>query len=715
MNRTDITTPSRSVIASQFSNTVHRFKNLLARKGWVLLLCVSLGAGIALGLEWNAPAKYRSTASMVVGTRTPFNIVAEDPSYYFGTQIELMQSAVVSNQALAAVRQTHPEIAPCPVKLKVNVTPKTSIFNLRMTGANAQFVPVFLQAVMEQYIEVKKGLVKNQVGSGKESVEKELENARAQVQAGKKAQLDYESKNNVVFLETVGNQAADYLVRLTRQQAELQSELQLLRRLSVDDDLQALSLNKASGLLDHATPDLRDIQSNSGQAGLAADNAAPTVNSPALSSELVASQSEYFKTKQQISLLKARQDEWSQFLRPQHPKMVELKEEIDRKNRLLDIYRSQSQQLLQNLVHSLELEVHGLEQQKGQWETNSLEISRKMSEYQSIKTDTARLESTVDRLSSILYTLNADRNTAQDNVALYEPATLPQRLPNPLFWLLPLTSVLGLILGLGILIVLDHLDDRPTCLSELKAIASDPILGQIPLVRTKDKTPPGVLANEDPRHGLVEACRNLRSSISALGSSGKRPKTLAVTSAIPDEGKSMTAANLAITLAWTGARVLLIDADLRHGLLHERLNTSSSPGLSDVLRGQTPWRQALVPTGTPNLTLLPCGSPHRHPGELLAAPAKEALLNEIIPQFDYVIFDTVPVMAADDISNLASSVDGVLVVVRAGYTSGRVARAAMDLLRQRKANILGIVFNAVGTYSSDYYYYRYTEYFPKLT
>jgi capsular exopolysaccharide synthesis family protein len=195
------------------------------------------------------------------------------------------------------------------------------------------------------------------------------------------------------------------------------------------------------------------------------------------------------------------------------------------------------------------------------------------------------------------------------------------------------------------------------------------------------------------------------------GSDEKQPKTILVTSAIPSDGKSMTASNLAVMLARSGARVLLVDGDLRRGGLHQQFALPESPGLSEVLGEQAPWTSAVSEVGISNLSVLPRGSIPRHPGELFARSVKQKFLTEARSQYDYVLLDTSPIMAADDVCNLAPHVDGVLMVIRANHTSSRVARAALDLLSLRKARILGIVFNGVRRLGGDYYYYKYKEYY----
>jgi capsular exopolysaccharide synthesis family protein len=432
------------------------------------------------------------------------------------------------------------------------------------------------------------------------------------------------------------------------------------------------------------------------------------------SARLVGSESEYLMAKQQIVLIKAQREELSVFLKPKHPKIIALDEQIAQMEKLLDIFRNQTQEQLNNLQHSLTLQIENLESDIKEWEIKSIEISRTMSKYQTLREETMRVQNMFDHLMTEDYSVVLDSGLAQQDVAVLEPPTPSRQSPPKLEKWMLLAIIVGMGLGMGVLLVIDHLDDRPSSLAELQEIVDEEILGQIPKIRNKDKKMPvPILHDDDDRHALVEAYRNLRSSIMFLGTPENHPKTILVTSAIPGDGKSMTTANLAITLAQAGGRVLLIDADLRRGVMHKHFSIETGPGLSEVLGEQAKWTDVIKPTHVPNLWLMPRGSTRRHPGELFVTSAKDKLLKTIESQYDYILFDTAPVMAADDVSNLAPHVDGVVMVIRATYTSGRVARAALDLLYQRKVNLLGVVFNAVRTNASEYYYYHYKDYYAK--
>ena len=147
------------------------------------------------------------------------------------------------------------------------------------------------------------------------------------------------------------------------------------------------------------------------------------------------------------------------------------------------------------------------------------------------------------------------------------------------------------------------------------------------------------------------------------------------------------------------------------GRCTDRFGVPAEPGLSEVLSKGSAWEAAVHATRFSNLFVLPAGASTAQPSELFISEATKRFLRDAAGKYDYVILDTVPVMAADDVTSLAPQVDGVLFVIRAVFTSARVARAALESLYQRQVRVLGLVFNAVRPSSVDYYYYRYKDYY----
>jgi succinoglycan biosynthesis transport protein ExoP len=188
-------------------------------------------------------------------------------------------------------------------------------------------------------------------------------------------------------------------------------------------------------------------------------------------------------------------------------------------------------------------------------------------------------------------------------------------------------------------------------------------------------------------------------------------KALLITSAIPNEGKSTIASNLAITMANGGARVLLVDADLRRGDIATLFDIDGKRGLTNILRSEVPWRDAVIESRFTNLSIVPRGPVTNQSGELLLRPFVETMLDEMRADYDLVIFNSAPILATDDTPTLSPHFDGVLMVIRAQFTSAKLTLNALNSLYQRQVNVLGLILNCVDTETPDYYYYRYPKYY----
>lgn len=170
------------------------------------------------------------------------------------------------------------------------------------------------------------------------------------------------------------------------------------------------------------------------------------------------------------------------------------------------------------------------------------------------------------------------------------------------------------------------------------------------------------------------------------------------------------AVNLAITMALAQVRVLLVDADLRRGTLHRVFKRDFDPGLSDLLLERAPAEKCILPTSVPNLDLARRGTSILNPGEIFLSARLDQFLRDVYESYDCVIFDSSPV-AADDTTSLAPKLDAALIVVRFSYSSTRLSKKAIELLRDRQANMIGLVCNDVSQAHQEYYHYKYPEYY----
>ena len=672
-------------------------------------MSVCLCACIQLFVIRHATPSFASVGRMIVNVKLSIpdaNVYSEELNNFYGTQVELMQCDSVITRVNQVLQSTNSEMRRMPVKLTVTISQKTSIFNLKAIGGDPLYTQAYLAEIMEEYIKLKKDLLSNATISTELGIKEELKQKAVALQKSKDEILDYQSSNSVVFLQPEGgNSAADYLSSLTRQLAERKSELMLLETLTLDQNAERQQLQSS---MSRTNTYFQQTSEEMERSNYISQNVMP--------SDLGEFERDYLKAKQQLIVLQAKQNELSNTLSSTAPEMINANQEVMHQQSLVNVLADQSQERLKNRDFTLNVQIRDLQGQIKEWELKAVDVNTKLSKFEALKENQRRLQTIYDQIEANLQTLEVNKGIGQESVTILEPATQAMRIQPEIPKHLIVAGSVGLVLGIAMVMLIYKLDDRINSFAELKQHFKLPILGQIPIIQTNGKgagTP--ILQLEDNRYPLVEAFRNLRSALLykdfLKGGNNFRPKSIVISSASPHDGKSLTAANFGITLAQAGARVLLIDADLRRGVLHKHFSISISPGLAEVLAEQCVWSEAVVQTTMRNLHIMPCGTQPRNAVHLFAMAGK--VLAEMAGHYDYYVFDTSPVMVADDVLSLAPHTDGLIMVIRAGFTPIRITQVALELLRLRQVNVIGLLFNAVHPDAGDYYFHRFKQYYPK--
>lgn len=268
---------------------------------------------------------------------------------------------------------------------------------------------------------------------------------------------------------------------------------------------------------------------------------------------------------------------------------------------------------------------------------------------------------------------------------------------------------LGLLGGFGIAVLREVLDTKVRTKDDLEEISDASLLGGIPFDNDAPKHP--LILHTDPSSGRAEAFRALRTNLQFVDAT-QHPRTIVVTSSIGGEGKSTSTANLAVALAESGARVCVIEADLRRPRLPQYFGLESGIGLTDVLIGRHELDDVLQPFGRLSLELLGAGPTPPNPSELLGSAGMRELQATLLKRFDYVLIDAPPVLPLTDAAVLATQTDGVIVVIGSGIVTRDMLGDALDSLANVNGNLLGLVLNRMPRdRSGGYYDYRY-EYKP---
>jgi capsular exopolysaccharide synthesis family protein len=297
------------------------------------------------------------------------------------------------------------------------------------------------------------------------------------------------------------------------------------------------------------------------------------------------------------------------------------------------------------------------------------------------------------------------------NVAVITAAELPLKPYSPRKKLsLLIASIVGLAGGIGLAFFIERMDSSIKTSTEVETLCRLPVLGIIPLYDPKGTNQKvGMICQDQPKSMITEAFRQIRTSL-MLSSAGGPPATFVVTSPNPNEGKSTTAVNMAVALAMHGSKVVLIDADLRRPSVHKILQMESQPGLSGFLSKNASLSAILHPTIVSNLSFIPSGVVPPNPTELLASNRMGELINELLKDFQHVIFDTPPIIEFADARVLSSVTEGVLLVLRQHSTTREAGLLAAQLLSQVNVKILGAVLNMSTTNRLGYGYYGYYNY-----
>jgi len=282
-------------------------------------------------------------------------------------------------------------------------------------------------------------------------------------------------------------------------------------------------------------------------------------------------------------------------------------------------------------------------------------------------------------------------------------ANVPDSPASPKLWLdLALGAIIGLVVGAGLALMRETLDTRVRNERDVQQITDAPIVGGI-VYDTKAASRP-LIVQVDPRGARAESFRTLRTNLQFLDV-GADVRTFVLSSSVENEGKTTTGLNLAIALADAGNRVLVVDADLRQPRVAHYLGIEGAVGLTDVLIGRAELSEVVQPWGKTSLSALPAGSVPPNPSELLGSQAMASLIQRIEGAYDYVLFDSPPLLPVTDAAVLGKTVGNTLLVVAASRTRKAQLKGAVSALTNVGARLAGVVITMLPTKGPDAYGY----------
>jgi len=560
--------------------------------------------------------------------------------------------------------------------LRVSVVPNTRIIELRYTHPDPKFAADVVNTVAQAYIEDN---FKGKYDSTMQTTEwlsKQLADLQVQVETAQEKLVRYQRVNGIVGLDEKQNIITAKLDELNRELTNAQAD-----RMQKEANYRSATAGGGAALGESESGSVLD------------------------------------KLRNQLADLKTQYADASVRFGPAYPRMVELQSQIAQVQTNIDQENQRNlERLRQAYLASLEREKllkAALEAQKNQ----ANQLNEKAIEFSLLKRDAEASRQLYEGLLQRLKEAGITAGLKSNNLRIIDAARVPLYPSKPdVPRNLEFATLFGLVGGVALVFLMEALDTSIRTPDQIQALCGLPVLATIPThpklhagrSRLLSQGRPDGLSialsvHTNPRSQMSEAFRALRTSL-LLSLPGAPPKVLVVTSALPQEGKTTTSVNVALSLAQRGNRVLLVDADLRRPSIHRIMGVANTNGLSALLSGSdTPDNAILQSQQIPNLYVLPAGSPPRQPAELLGSI--KSYIEEWCRQYDHIVIDTPPVLSVTDAVLVATCADAVLLVTRAGSTTKAALRRTADLLQRVNARIAGVVLNGININSADYYYY----------
>ena len=597
-------------------------------------------------------------------------------------------SEAVANGNLANQKRP-PELAEFLGNLSVKRVPNSRLMDASFESTDPQLAARTVNAHIATYIEQNYRSKYEATSQASDWLADQLRDFKIKVQKSEDARIAYERQNQIWTLDDKQNMTTQRLSDINKQFTEAQAE-----RVKKESFYQ---FAKAGNL-----------------------DAVPQLDSNSALTELLKKRgetsAEYADALQQYG--------------PNFPKVLRLKaqlKDIDdniakEKQKILDVLESDYREARQREA----LLADALNQAK----TETNQMAEKMVEYNILKREAEANKALYEGLMTKMKETAISGALRSSNIRVVDPAMVPTAPARPAKAKnIILAFLVGLVGGIGLALLREYLDNTVKTPDDIETLARLPSLAVVPqFAGTNGYRRRGMLpdfsenghdkrielvAQHLPKSQMSEAFRALRTSI-LLSQAEHPPQVILVTSALPREGKTTAAANLAVTLAQLGDSTVLVDADLRKPGIGRMLNlgTGKYAGLSSYLAGVSSLDLVSVPhPAIPNLVAIPTGPLPPNPADLLSSHKLADAIVELRTKYKFVVMDSPPVMAATDAVILSVQADGVLLVVRSGETPKVAFTRTRDLLTSVKSRILGVVLNAVDSSAPDYYYsYRYYPY-----
>jgi succinoglycan biosynthesis transport protein ExoP len=711
-------------------STLREYFRILVKRRWVVLGTVAVIFGVAAIATLRATRIYQASGSIAINKTDPFqfnfkNSGNDDVNYSdsadVDTEVRILRSDLLALQVIKELNlDKRPDFggkgAPAPGSLAlttdqlqpdsaatsrllaifrgnltVSSVPGTRIIDIEYRSPDPQVAARVVNTLMTTYVEQNFKTRFESTMQASEWLSKQLEDLKMKVETSQEKLVEYQKQHDILGIDEKQNIITSKLDELNKELTAAESD-----RME-KESIYRLAQSKDLGTAVAAAADAEGTSAPGGQS----------------STLLGTLQTQEANLKIQLAQLSTQ-------FGPSYPKIAQINSQIKEVDAQIQLeIKKVVERARGEYLASLQRE-NMLSQAMEKQKQDANGLNQSAIEYSLLKrevdTDRALYEGLLEKLREAGVTAGLRSN----NFRMVDTARVPTSPSQPnVPRNLAFALALGLSTGVGLAFLLEGIDNTVRTPEQAQAVSALPSLGMIPLSSkngaelgssqrlavTSSREAVELVTQARPQSQMAESYRALRTSL-LLTSVGGPPKTILVTSALPQEGKTTTSINCSIVLAQKGSRVLLIDADLRRPGIHKALGWGPRTGLSNVLTGSATVQQATVRSNLlPNLFVLPAGTPPPNPAELLASSNMGDLLTRLREEYDHVVIDTPPTLSVTDAVIVSTRADAVILVIRSGQTTKQALRRARDILMRVNARVSGVLLNAADLRSPDYYYY----------
>ncbi len=704
-------------------NSVREYFRIIRRHKWIVLATlVVLVTIVTIGTMLTKPV-YRAEAKLEIGRETErvaqgrqileLESASVFNPFFLQTQVDILHSRDLARRVIQKLNLSENDefklknadkiaenerevrlVNAFQARYDVSVGRQTKVVSLTFDSYNPKLAAEVANAISSEYITWSMESRLQGVSSAKDFLAKRVQEAEAALRDAENEQQQYLAAHRIISVEDKGDITLARTVELNRQLTDLENE----RRTA------EANYNRSKEVPADELPQvINDV----------------TVQN--ISRELS-------KKKQELANLSAK-------YQATYPAVKQVQEEVKQLETQLSEQRAKIVKNIETQFQVAKKREEDLKASFGQSRNEAIQQNRESSELGLLKQKIETNRKNYEDLQGRLRQAEVESDFRPSNIRRVQDAEIPIAPVKPNKVLnIGLSMLIGLALGIGLAFFLEYLNNTINTAEDVERIVQLPALGGIPSLQSlaknkmlgvnassngngngKKSTALATASNEllsghDPLSSFAESYRALRTSL-LLSSAEHAPRTMLITSSHPAEGKTTIVANTAISLAQTGARVLVLDADMRRPRCHKILSTKNDTGLSTYLSRDVSVDKVIIPHDIPNLFVMPAGPVPPNPSELLSSIKLRYLVAELQDRFDHIIIDSPPVIHVTDALIISPHVDGVVIVVKSNHTPREAVQRAKQALADVNAKIFGVVLNCIDLNTESYYYnYKYAYY-----